>query len=322
MRDDFLDRINAWQQAAEERLAENFHSSRPLVQEIGRYILASSGKRLRPILYLLAVELCGRRDKRDELHSAIFEMVHSASLLHDDVIDEAATRRGRPAANQKWDNRAVILAGDHLFARAFALCAETGNIEVIRVMAECTAHLAEGQVLELEYQSNLETPYQVYLEIITAKTAVLLAATARIGAIMAGVPAAKEEALHCFGKDLGIAFQIIDDLLDWAGDEDVVGKPVGQDLREGKATLPWIHALAQAPEATRQRMLKTASGAISDKDFAWLRQSVEELGGLEAARNEAESFKEKARAHLDIFEDSPSRQLILDLADYVCRRRF
>ncbi len=324
---DFLSRVAPWQKLAEEQLARNLHSQVPLVKKIGDYILESGGKRLRPILFLLSTRLCGRNDDADGRFSSIFEFLHCATLLHDDVIDEAKTRRGRPAAHRAWGNKAVVLAGDYLVARCFSLTSETNSPRAIAALAECTGRLAEGQVLELQCQGTLDLPYETYLEIITAKTAVLLAAACRIGAILAAAagrpgPAGAEEALHDFGLELGVAFQMIDDYLDWAGDQATMGKPVGQDLIEGKATLPWIHALDRADAATRARMLDLAARPEpAAADWAWVKERVEDLGGFAATLARAEEYKNRAKSRLDAFPATPERTLLADLADYVCRRK-
>jgi len=327
MADDFLKRIDPWRQIAQDHLADNLKSPLATVQEVGRHILMSGGKRLRPVIFLLSARLCGDQDGSLARYSSVFEFLHCASLLHDDVIDEAQTRRGQVTAHRLWDNPTAILVGDHLFARALSLIAETGRPRVISILADCIAQLAEGQVLELIHQSDLEVGRDVYLEIITAKTAVLLAAAARVGAILGqpgtGAGSKQEEALHGFGLELGVAFQMIDDLLDWAGQEEVVGKPLGQDLKEGKATLPWILALEAAPEETRGRMLqKAANPGFGPEDWFWLKETVGRLGGFEAALKEALDYKERAKARLDLFDHCPAKELLLDLADYVCRRRY
>lgn len=323
MNDEFLRRLAPHRRRAEAHLTDSLNNASPLVKEVGAYILLSGGKRLRPILFLLAARLCGRDEPSDGALSATFELLHCATLLHDDVIDHAQTRRGRPAANRRWDNQTVVLVGDYLFAKSLTLAAETGQPRIVTALSACIARLAEGQVLELSHLHDLETPFEVYLEIITAKTAVLLAAASQVGAIVAGAPLVQEEALHLFGLELGVAFQIIDDILDWAGNESILGKPVGQDLREGKATLPWIEALKQAPPEVRRSMLKMARAPdMSPDDWAWLRRQVENWGGFAAAQARAESYKERAKKRLDVFAPSPTRQLLLDVSDYVCRRRF
>lgn len=316
-----LSRLEPYRRQAEEHLAANLESDVPAILDIGRYVMLSGGKRMRPILYLVSLGLCGDSDPVHAAYSSIFEFMHGASLLHDDVIDEAETRRGRRAAHHNWGNRRAILAGDHLFGQAFDLSADTGQIEFVRTLARCTAALAAGQVLESEYQHRLETGYPTYLEIITAKTAVLLAASTKTAAIIAGAEPEQIEALEGYGLDIGVAFQIVDDILDWAGEEAVVGKPVGIDLREGKATLPWIRALEKADSELKAEMLARAEGEISDDDFAWLKEQVISLGGVDQALAEAEALKESAQARLSGFPDGPERQLLLDIADYICRRR-
>ena len=325
MSQDFLDRVRPYKKRAEERLEANLKSPLELVREVGRHILLSGGKRLRPILFLLSVELCGKGREYDR-YSSIFEYLHCASLLHDDVIDEAETRRGGQVASRRWGNPTAILVGDHLFARSLALASEAEKPRMIAVLSECIARLAEGQILELMRQGDLQTPYETYLEIITAKTAVLLSASTQVGAIIAASgradDPAREEALQGYGMELGVAFQMIDDLLDWAGEEALVGKPLGQDLKEGKATLPWIHTLEQASPTQRRELLARAGrGGFGPDDLAWIKARVEESGGLTACLDKALEYKDRAKARLEIFPDSPARELLAELADYVCRRR-
>jgi len=320
--DDFLERIEPFRRVAEGHLASNLDSPLQRVQEVGRYILMSGGKRLRPVMFLLSLELCGGTEDLAR-YSSIFEFLHCASLLHDDVVDEAETRRKNITANRRWGNPTAILVGDHLFAKALMLAAEAQRPSIIDVLSKCIVRLAEGQVLELTHQHDLEISYQTYLEIITAKTAVLLAASTQVGAILSQAGPRQEEALRGFGLDLGVAFQVIDDLLDWAGDEAVVGKPVGQDIREGKATLPWIKALARAGAEDRAELLARAGRPrLSGEDFNWLKTRVEELQGLDLSLEEAMGYRDRAKERLLVFEPSPARELLLELADYVCRRRF
>lgn len=323
MSSDLLQRLEPYREAAENHLAANLVSEVPAIQQIGQYILLSGGKRLRPILYLLSLGLCNGSAEDHGRFSSIFEFMHGASLLHDDVIDEADVRRGQEAAHQRWPNRVVVLVGDHLFGQAFALSAETGIPEFVRVLSQCTADLAAGQVLEAQHQGELNPPRRVYLDIITAKTAVLLAAAVRCGSIIAGASEEQVAAMGRFGLDVGVAFQIIDDVLDWAGDEAVVGKPLGQDIREGKATLPWLEAVEAADEEAKKEMRRLACQGrdISEIDWTWLKGEIDRLGGNAAALAEAERLKDRAKEALSIFPDRPEKQLLLDVADYVCRRR-
>lgn len=325
MSQELLRNIEPLRREAEKWLAANLDSRVELVKHISDYIVNSGGKRLRPILFMLAARMCGRDDPGDARYSSMFEYLHCGTLLHDDVIDEAETRRGHQAAHHRWGNTAVVLAGDYLLAKSLVVASETGQARIVDALAVCTGRLAEGQALELEYQHNLETPYEVYLDIITAKTAVLLAVACRIGAMHANASPEWEQALHDFGTELGIAFQMVDDWLDWAGDEKTLGKPTGLDLIEGKATLPWIQAREQADPDLRAKLMETAatgkSGAFSPEDWAWLRETVGRLGGMDQALKTAEDLKEKAKARLAVFPDSPAKTIMLQAADYVCRRR-
>lgn len=319
---DFLTRVAPLREIAQSHLGHNLASSVSLVNEVGEYILMSGGKRLRPILFLLAARMVDPERTDLDRFSSIFEFLHCASLLHDDVIDEADTRRAVTTANRKWDNPTAILVGDHLFARGLVLTAETGIPAAVTVISECIARLAEGQVLELVHQFDLETDYDTYLEIITAKTAVLLSAATQIGGILAGADKAREKALVDYGTKLGVAFQMIDDLLDYAGDEALVGKPLGQDLKEGKATLPWIRALVKADPVTRAELLRRGGRMAEDEShWAWIKATVTDLGGLDECLAQAEQLKDEAKASLELFAPGEARDILADLADYVCRRR-
>ncbi|MDP9128013.1 MAG: polyprenyl synthetase family protein, partial [Pseudomonadota bacterium] len=237
--------------AVNHLIIQRMESSVPLIPQLAGHIIAAGGKRLRPILTLASARLCGYQGLRHHKLAASVEFIHTATLLHDDVVDASSLRRGEPSANAMFGNQASVLVGDFLFSRAFQLMVEDGSIDVLRILSTASAVIAEGEVLQLTTTNDSGTSEQTYLEVVRAKTAELFAAACRIGAVVAGRPASEEEALRTFGLNLGIAFQIIDDALDYSAEQLRLGKTIGDDFREGKVTLPVILAIHRGNEAER-----------------------------------------------------------------------
>lgn len=311
-----------------ERDAERVHaalgdyldSDVQLIGEVGRHLLLSGGKRLRPVLFLWCSALCGQEGPLGV--SVIFEYLHAATLLHDDVIDNAGTRRGKPAANVLWDNPAVVLVGDFLLAKSFWLAVQSGEMRLLEVLSATTQTMAEGQVLELVYTDRLDLTEAQYRQVIVAKTAVLIQAACIIGGIIAGAGHEWEEALKTYGLEMGIAFQMVDDALDYAGTADEMGKPVGYDLKEGKVTLPLIHTLSQASTDEVQVIEKLAKiGDYGPDEFEELRQIVDQYNGVGFTLDTAREHVRRAQEALGEFPQSPYRQYLHDLAEYVVTRR-
>ncbi len=292
----------------------------PRIPEVTAHLVEAGGKRLRPLLTLASARLCGY-DGPFHVHlAATVEFIHTATLLHDDVVDESGQRRGRPTANLLWDNKSSVLVGDYLFARSFQLMTETGSLEVLDILANAAATIAEGEVLQLTAAQDLATDEAIYLKVIRGKTAALFAAAAEVGAVIAGAPAARVEALRTYGDALGICFQIVDDLLDYEG-SDAIGKNVGDDFRERKLTLPLIKAVAVAsPEERRfwERVIERGRQDAGDLDHAL--DLLRAHGALEAARADAMCWAGRAKAALAGLPDDPIRQMLDDLADYVVAR--
>jgi octaprenyl-diphosphate synthase len=296
----------------------------PYIEEVSGYIIFSGGKRLRPVLFLLAARALGH--EADPRHAAIFEYLHAATLLHDDVVDDAGLRRGRPAARLKYGNDAVILVGDFLFSKSYSLSVEVPDHRFVQALTDCTTHMAEGQVLELLHTDDLDLGHQGYLKVIVAKTAVLLAAACQMGAIHAGAGPETVQAFYDYGMELGIAFQMVDDALDYVGSEHEFGKPVGHDLEEGKITLPFIHARDHAPAATRQRLLEmTRLSRSQPEHLGPAREIIRQQGGVEATFAWANHHAARAQAALGpiLAQGQPSLDLqtMLGLASYVITRR-
>ncbi len=290
-----------------------------LINQIGEHIVAAGGKRLRPMLHLLAARALGYGGVDHLKLAAVIEFIHTSTLLHDDVVDESDLRRGRRTANAVWGNAASVLVGDFLYSRSFQMMVELDQMRVMRILADTTNRIAEGEVLQLLHIGNPDTTEQAYLDVIERKTAVLFAAATRLGAVLAELPPAQEDALARYGMDLGLAFQIADDVLDYASDAGTLGKNVGDDLAEGKPTLPLIVAIARsAPDqARRLREAVSAGGRASLGDVL---AAIEATGAIEASRENARRYAGSARAHLAGLPPSPARDALAVLADYAIDR--
>jgi len=310
-----LDRI-------EKAIRRHLSSSVPLIEVVGRYIMESGGKRLRPLLMVLSAKLCGYRGTRDADLSVVFEFLHAATLLHDDVVDNAEIRRTKPAANTLWGNPAVVLVGDFLYSKAILMTVLYENLRILEVLSETTTRMAEGEVLQLIHSDDLETDESAYMEVIIRKTAVLMSAACQIGAIFAEAPPHQENALRDYGRHLGIAFQLIDDALDYVGTVGELGKPVGNDLQEGKATLPLIYAMTQADSARRDLIRRVfMADEQTPQEIQAVQRVVQELGGVDYTVRRAAEHVNAAKKNLESFAASPTKSLLEDIADYVlCRR--
>lgn len=290
-----------------------------LVNQVAEHIVAGGGKRLRPTLVLLAARAAGYRGEDHVQAAAIVEFIHTATLLHDDVVDDSDLRRGRSTANSIWGNSASILVGDYLYSRAFQMMVELDRMRIMQVMADTTNAIAEGEVLQLMHLNNPDTDEAAYRRVIERKTAVLFAAAARLGAILGGLSREHEDALAAYGLDLGFAFQIADDVLDYVADAAHLGKNLGDDLAEGKATLPVIHAMAHSPAPVAARI----RAAIEAGDVGALPEIVEAIraaGSIDYARGRAMEHAERAEAALSVLPPSPHADALATLARYAIDR--
>jgi octaprenyl-diphosphate synthase len=293
----------------------------PRIPEVTAHLIEAGGKRLRPMLTLAAADLCGYRGDHDVRLAATVEFIHTATLLHDDVVDESASRRGRPTANLLWDNKSSVLVGDYLFARAFQLMVETESLRVLDILSNAAATIAEGEVLQLSTARNLATTEALYLQVVRGKTAALFSAATQVGGVIAGAPERQVGALFDYGDALGIAFQIVDDLLDYQGDANSTGKNVGDDFRERKLTLPVIRALARADEDERAFWRRTIEkGDQQDGDLDRALDILHARGALEDTRVAAIGWIEEARTALGVLPEHPVRDMLDHLADYVVAR--
>ena len=290
-----------------------------LINQIAEHIVAAGGKRLRPMLHLLAARAAGYEGREHLQLAAVIEFIHTATLLHDDVVDESDLRRGRKTANALWGNAASVLVGDFLYSRSFQLMVELERMAVMRILADTTNAIAEGEVLQLLHVHNPDTDEPAYLRVIERKTAVLFAAATRLGAVLSGADAATERALAEYGLALGYAFQIADDVLDYTADAEALGKNLGDDLAEGKATLPVIHAMRHADAATRDRL----RAAIEQGDVAALPHIVSAIracGSLGYSAQRARDYADAALAALAPLPDGPHLAALRALARYAVDR--
>lgn len=325
--EELRERIYPLTEVADLALKNNLSSHVPHIEKVSSYIIFSGGKRLRPVLFLLAASSVGGRG--DPRLAAIFEYLHAATLLHDDVVDEAGLRRGRPAARIEYGNDSVILVGDFLFSKSYSLAVEVPDIRFVSALSDCTTIMAEGQVLELIHTDDQELSLEGYLEVIKAKTAVLIAAACQMGGIYAGADDTQVQALYDYGLNLGLAFQMVDDALDYVGTAHEFGKPVGHDLAEGKITLPFIHVRDTAPAEVRARLLELAPMGRQGEQGAGAIEEAKQLitanGGVEATYAAALRYAALAQTSLSRLGLNPSPgsdlETLLALAAYVLERR-
>ena len=316
------DRFDPHFEAIESEL-KRFLESRPsAVREIASYALLGQGKRIRPLLFVLSARLCGLEGQGAYRFSTIFELLHTASLLHDDVLDHAELRRKKPSVPQVWGNSAAVLGGDYLYSLATIIASEFGNLDVIRMLSEIVEHMVEGQLLELFHTHDWDTTKENYLEIITAKTAVLISSACAIGPLMAGSEEPEVERLRQYGLNLGIAFQLMDDVLDYTASEAEFGKPVGKDLKEGKVTLPLIYYLSGRSKAEADELGELFKNRkAGEEDYRRLIGLVRETGAIERVQREAEGYVQRAASFLDPLPPSPAKQDLLSLGRYMLARR-
>ncbi len=293
----------------------------PRIPEVTAHLVEAGGKRLRPMLTLAAARLFGYSGDHHVRLAATVEFIHTATLLHDDVVDESAQRRGRPTANLLWDNKSSVLVGDYLFSRSFQLMVETGSLRVLDILANASATIAEGEVLQMTAATDLGTNEAIYLQVVRGKTAALFSAATEVGGVIAGASEDQVKALFDYGDALGIAFQIADDLLDYQGNSKATGKNVGDDFRERKLTLPVIKAVAQATPEEHDFWERTIGrGRQEDGDLDHALRLMAKYGTLEATRSDAVDWATKAKASLNALPDHEIRTLLRDLADYVVSR--
>ena len=306
--------------AVDAAIIEHLSSQVPMVEKIGQYIIESGGKRLRPLLVLLSARACGYQQQQHITLAAVVEFIHTATLLHDDVVDTSDLRRGKPTANNKWGNSSSVLVGDFLYSRAFQMLVSIGNIDVMGTLSNATNVIAEGEVLQLLNAKNPDVSEADYLHVILGKTAMLFEAASQTGAQMAQASSEQTEALRRFGRHLGVAFQLIDDLMDYTGDQTSMGKNVGDDLAEGKPTLPLIHAMAHAADDERKLIRKAIRQGSCD-EIDKIQSILIRCGSLDYTRARATQETQDAIDCLNIVNDSPYKQSLADLCTLALTRQ-
>lgn len=292
-----------------------------LVSQVAEYIISAGGKRMRPAVVLLGARACDYRGTHHHELAAVVEFIHTATLLHDDVVDESSLRRGRETANAVFGNAASVLVGDFLYSRAFQMMVSVGNMRIMEVLADATNVIAEGEVLQLMNCRNADITVDEYLRVIRYKTAKLFEAAGRLSAIVAGASPEIEDGLANYGMHLGTAFQLIDDVLDYSGQEADTGKHLGDDLAEGKPTLPLIHVMAHGEPAAANRV-RHAIEAGNGEDFAEILSIVRNSGALDAAREHGASEAELAKKALAVLPDSKFKETLLEFAAFAVRRQY
>jgi octaprenyl-diphosphate synthase len=302
-------------------LRESLSSDVALIRQVAEYIIAGGGKRLRPALVLLAAKACGYRGTQHHTVAAVIEMIHTATLLHDDVVDESALRRGHATANAMFGNAASVLVGDFLYSRAFQLLVEGQSMRVLQILSDATNVIAEGEVLQLMNSGNPDVTEKTYLDVIRRKTAKLFEAAAQIGAVLGDAETASEQALARYGMKLGTAFQLIDDVLDYSGDLAAIGKNLGDDLAEGKPTLPLIRAL-QVGSSADVALIRNALSAGRIDEFQPVLDVLARNGALDYARKRAEAESSEAAEALSRLPDSPARDTLLKLSAFAVTRTY
>ena len=314
----FIDDMDAVDKLIKQRMASK---EAPRIPEVTAHLIDAGGKRLRPMLTLAAAKMCGNKTPYHIHLAATVEFIHTATLLHDDVVDESQQRRGRPTANLLWDNQSSVLVGDYLFSRSFQLMVETGNLRVLDILANASAKIAEGEVLQLTVAQNLNTSEDTYLKVIRGKTAALFEAACKVGGVISYADEKIIDALAAYGDALGISFQITDDLLDYAGESSNLGKSIGDDFRERKMSLPLIKVLTKADQKEKNFWIRTIEkGDQQDDDLDHALELMIKHGALEEARKDALYWANKAKQAMNTLPESEIRNALMDLPDYVVRR--
>jgi octaprenyl-diphosphate synthase len=308
--------------AVEKEFESYLESDIPLIARIGRYISESGGKRIRPALLLLTSQLGDHRGNGDVLFASVFELIHTATLVHDDVIDEASVRRGRLSVNRRWGNHVTVLLGDYLYIKSMQMALTAHDLRYIQILADITLKMIEGELVQAERNGRLEVTEEEYLDLIRRKTAYLFSGCCRVGGLLAGLSDENVDALTNYGLHLGMAFQIVDDILDLTGSEESLGKPVASDLREGKVTLPVIHLLEKADPALRRKVeMILEDGTFERVAWSEIVDGLTRVGALERARLCAREYAHQAAGFLKDFPASPAGECLQDLPRFVVERQ-
>jgi octaprenyl-diphosphate synthase len=305
----------------EESLINSLSSEVALISSVGRYVFGSGGKRIRPLLTIISSKLCGYNGRLHIPVATAIELIHTATILHDDVVDNSDLRRGRRSVNYLWNSDTSILIGDYLFTKAFCIMVEINQMRILNLMSKTCREIAEGEILELVKTRDISTTEEDYISIAKYKTAVLMASACHVGGILGDVSEEKERAISSFGMNLGIAFQIVDDALDLMADEENLGKPQGKDLEEGKITLPLIHSLKTLKGSERERLIELIlNPSMMKRDIKEIIEKIQKSGSIDYTIERAKQYRDEAKRYLDPFPGSFEKELLMELADFVCER--
>ena len=307
-------------EAVEVEFLKQVQSQVALIPTIGTYVQAGGGKRVRPAVLLMAARMAGYRGPTAVLYASVVEFIHTATLVHDDMIDEADVRRGRPAVHAKWGNDVTVLLGDFLYIKSMSMALTPDRLDLVRLLCEVTLRMIEGELYQLTRNGVAGISEEEHFDIVRRKTAYLFAGSARLGGMLGTISEAQQDALWDYGLSIGMAFQIVDDLLDYTGAAEVVGKPVAGDLREGKVTLPLIHLQSKSPEARALVEGIVARRHATGEEWRALRALMAEHRSVEYARTRAREFADRGKAALEAFPDSRERKALLTLPDFVLAR--
>ena len=309
-------------EAVEKELERNIQSEVSLIPTLGKHILDSGGKRFRPLILILSARFCGYLGNEHISLAGILEFIHTATLLHDDVVDDAKVRRGNLSAHTLWGNQASILVGDFFFAQSFSLISQTQNWRLLKVLTEATSKLAKGEILDLVKERDTSCSEEDYLSIVTHKTASLIEAASHMGAILGEVNQENEMAMKKFGHHIGIAFQCMDDTLDYIATEEELGKDIGKDLKEGKITLPLIHAIENSsPEDKKTIISAVEKRELGERELYRVLELIKKYQGIEYSLQKAQNYAQEAKEIINGFSLSPEKEALLAVADYVIERR-
>lgn len=309
-------------QLVEREIERACHSEIALVRRNAEYLHRSGGKRLRPAMVLLCAQACDYDGDDDVQLGAVVEFIHTATLVHDDIVDDAEVRRGRAAANQVWGNKLAVLLGDYIYIRSMAMSVALGDLRLVEVLTDATSLLLEGEILDVANSGDADLDVETYLRTIERKTASLFAACGQAAGVLAGAPPEHEQALSRYGSNIGMAFQLVDDLLDYRADPDRLGKKTGGDLGEGKMTLPAIYLLRDGAEASRERLLRCFGRSDNNnEDLRAIVDAMESCGALAAVRADAEQYARRAEESLAALPESPAKSALTELPDFVLSRQ-
>jgi len=320
---DLLDSIQSTMHVLETELIQQLQSRVSVAAEIGAHIMNSGGKRIRPQLTIISARMGGYTGWDAVKLSGAVECIHTATLLHDDVVDSADTRRGRPSANKLWSNEMCVLGGDFILAKAFSALTSLKNLRILEIVSKTTERLSEGELFQMMNIGNIHITEQEYLQVIMDKTAILMETACRGGAILGGLDEAKEEALAQFGLNLGIAFQMTDDVIDYRSDVETMGKNPGKDIEEGKLTLPLIAALRNANEEETERVRSMLQAReLSEENLPWIRDFVDRRGGIAYTLEKSRAHLDKAAGYLSGFPASEEKEALMKLTERILHRTY